>query len=140
MCSEGPAGSSFQTRAHGSLAGVHRDTWITAEWIDFLRSFPQDVPHDRLELLDRTLAFSRSGNSEILFAWLEICIRNTYTPAWPAVEDFLCRQGRRKFLQPLYEALWANVHTRELAKTIYAKARAGYHPIAVATIDQIVKA
>ena len=126
--------------AQGSLTGIQRHAWVTAEWIDFLRSLPRDVPHDRLGLLDRTFALSRSGNSEILFAWLEICIRNTYTPAWPAVEDFLCRQGRRKFLQPLYEALWANPHTKELAKAIYAKARAGYHPIAVATIDQIVNA
>jgi leukotriene A-4 hydrolase/aminopeptidase len=126
--------------AYGSLAGVHRNTWTTAEWIDFLRSLPQDVPHDKLALLDQTFALSRSGNSEILFAWLEICIRNTYTPAWPVVEDFLCRQGRRKFLQPLYEALWANSHTRELAQTIYGKARTGYHPIAVATIDHIVNA
>ncbi len=76
---------------------------------------------------------------EILFAWLAICVRNTYEPAFEALEGFLCRQGRRKFLQPLYQALWENPTTQALAKAIYGKARAGYHPLAVATIDGIIK-
>lgn len=126
--------------ATGSLHEGQQHTWRTAEWIDFLRSLPQAVPAEKLAVLDQAFALSHAGNTEILFAWLEVCIRNTYTPAFRAVEELLCRQGRRKFLQPLYEALWANPHTQELAKTIYAKARAGYHPIAVATIDHILTA
>ena len=35
--------------------------------------------------LDRTFRFSR-GNSEVLFAWLRIAIRNRYAPAMPALE------------------------------------------------------
>ena len=92
----------------------------------------------QLTLLDHTFGLSQAGNAEILFAWLAICVRNTYEPAFAALEGFLCRQGRRKFLQPLYQALWDNPTTQELAKTIYGKARAGYHPLAVATIDGIV--
>jgi hypothetical protein len=34
----------------------------------------------------------------------------------------------------------AVVTSPDLARTMYAKARAGYHPIAVATIDAIVRA
>lgn len=114
------------------------DTWATAEWLDFLHSLPPEIAHDKLEQLDEVYHFSQSGNAEILFAWLAICIRNTYEPSFGAVETFLCRQGRRKFLQPLYGALWANPHMRGLAAAIYRQARPGYHPIAVATIDGIV--
>jgi aminopeptidase N len=122
----------------GQLPTPASDTWVTAEWLDFLRSLPDDVAVDKLQQLDAAFHFSQSGNAEILYAWLAVCIRNTYEPSFPIVEDFLCRQGRRKFLQPLYGALWANPHSRDLAATIYRKARPGYHPIAVATIDGIV--
>jgi hypothetical protein len=111
---------------------------VTAEWLDFLHSLPDAVGLDQLQQLDAAFHFSQSGNAEILYAWLAVCIRNTYEPAFPVVEDFLCRQGRRKFIQPLYSALWANPRSRALAAAIYRKARPGYHPIAVATIDGIV--
>jgi hypothetical protein len=114
------------------------DTWVTAEWLDFLHSLPEHIALDKLQQLDSAFHFSQSGNAEILYAWLAVCIRNTYEPAFPVVEDFLCRQGRRKFLQPLYGALWANPRSRHLAAAIYRQARSGYHPIAVATIDGIV--
>ena len=122
----------------GQLPTPAADSWVTAEWLDFLRSLPEDVALDKLQQLDNAFRFSQSGNAEILYAWLAVCIRNTYEPSLAAVEEFLCRQGRRKFLQPLYGALWANPHLRQFAVDIYRKARPGYHPIAVATIDGIV--
>ena len=48
---------------------------------------------------------SESGNSEILHEWLLQAIENRYEPAYGALERFLLRQGRRKFLKPLYEKL-----------------------------------
>ncbi len=134
-----------QTRAaantfmsEGQLPTPASDTWATAEWLDFLHSLPENIALDKLQQLDEAFRLSQSGNAEILYAWLAVCIRNTYEPAFPVVEDFLCRQGRRKFLHPLYGALWANPHSRDLAVAIYRRARPGYHPIAVATIDGIV--
>ena len=47
--------------------------------------------------------------------------------------------GRRKFLRPLYAALAKTEAGRLRAMSIYRKARPGYHPIAVATIDEILK-
>ncbi len=130
------AANAFMTEAQ--LPTAMAATWATAEWLDFLHSLPLEMAHDKLEQLDEVYHFSQSGNAEILFAWLAVCIRNTYEPSFTAVEAFLCQQGRRKFLQPLYSALWANLHTRSLAVAIYRRARPGYHPIAVATIDGIV--
>ena len=122
----------------GSLAGVKKD-WVTAEWLDFLGALPRALTRAQLDALDQAFAFSKSGNAEILSAWLLHAVRNDYEPAYPALEDFLLRQGRRKFLRPLYQALQDNPKTRERAKAIYARARAGYHPIATATIDAILK-
>jgi aminopeptidase N len=122
----------------GSLVAVRED-WVTAEWLDFLGALPRTMTRAQMEALDRAFAFSKSGNAEILSAWLAAAVRNDYEPAYPALEDFLLRQGRRKFLRPLYQALYDNPKTRERGRTLYARARPGYHSIATASIDAIFK-
>ena len=62
-----------------------------------------------------------------------------YRPAFPKVSQFLKSVGRRKFLKPLYSELMKTSEGQALARATYAEARAGYHPIAQATIDGIVK-
>jgi leukotriene-A4 hydrolase len=141
-----PASDRFQkTRAAaeafartGALDGVRKE-WVTAEWLDFLNSLPREMTREQLGELDRHYGFSKSGNAEVLFAWLMHVVRNAYEPAYPALEGFLTRMGRRKFLRPLYQAMQDNPKTQALARTIYAKARPTYHPIAVTTVDAILK-
>ena len=55
--------------------------------------------------LDAAFHFTDSGNSEILHEWLMNAIDHKYEPAYDALERFLLRQGRRKFLKPLYQKL-----------------------------------
>ena len=78
------------------------------------------------------MGFSKQGNTACR-------AKSAYEPAFPALEDFLTRQGRRKFLRPLYQAMEDNPKTRDLARRIYARARPTYHPIATASIDAILK-
>jgi len=56
----------------------------------------------------------------------------------PALEHFLTSQGRRKFLQPLYQDLMASDWGRAEAVRIYAKARTLYHAVSTTTLDRIV--
>lgn len=121
-----------------TLDGVKKDKWITTEWLDFLNSLPQSLTGIQMAKLDRAFKFSKTGNSEILFAWLMNCIRNDYNLAYPALDDFLTRQGRRKFLKPLYQAMMDNPKTKEMAQDLYRKTRHTYHPISVNTLDKIV--
>ena len=113
--------------------------WNTQQWLHFLRAFPNDLPAARMKELDKAFGFTRSHNAEILAQWLEMSVRAKYEPAWPVLEDFLTTVGRRKFLKPLYEELVKTPDGLERARKIYEKARPGYHPIAVATIDGILK-
>jgi hypothetical protein len=92
-----------------------------------------------MQALDRAFGFTESGNSEVLFAWLRIAIRNHYEPALPALERFLTTQGRRKFIAPLYQELAATDWGRPLARAIYARARPTYHPVTAGTVDQILE-
>ena len=115
-------------------------TWTTQEWLHFLNMLPERLSAPQLASLDETFAFTSRGNSEVLFAWLRIAIRHHYLAALPALERFLSRQGRRKFLRPLYEDLMATDWGRADAVRIYAQARPGYHAVVTGTLDPIVRA
>ncbi len=123
--------------ASGAMPDAAR--WVTAEWRLFLNALPPTLTTAQLQALDARFGLTRSGNAEILVAWLEKAARSSYAPAYPALEAFLLRVGRLKFLRPLYAALDANPQTQELARSIFARARAGYHPLAVAMLDALLK-
>ena len=113
--------------------------WVTQQWLRFLVSLPERVSMAQLADLDRAFALSKSGNSEILFAWLRIAIRHRYRPAMPALEHFLRSQGRRKFLRPLYDDLMKTSWGPAVARRVYQQARPTYHAVTVITLDTIVK-
>ncbi|MEE8525417.1 MAG: M1 family metallopeptidase [Thermoanaerobaculia bacterium] len=114
------------------------DAWTTHEWLHFLRGLPDEISAGELAELDAAFVFTESGNSEILAAWLDHVIANGYRPADAALERFLTGIGRRKFLDPLYRRLAETEEGLEMAREIYARARPTYHPLAVATIDEIL--
>jgi hypothetical protein len=99
---------------------------------------PEDLSSRRMAELDRAFRFTGSGNFEILYQWLLMSIRSGYQPASPRLERFLLEVGRRKFIKPLYTELAKTPEGRKRAEAIYAKARAGYHPISIITIDEVL--
>jgi aminopeptidase N len=126
--------------AAGALAAgdLPAKQWTTHEWVHFLEGLPEKMPASRLQELDAAYQLTATGNSEIAFNWLRIAIRNQYAPAWPRLESYLTTIGRRRLIKPLYEDLMKTPAGAERARAIYAKARPNYHPIAVATLDEIV--
>jgi aminopeptidase N len=122
----------------GDLSGVRKD-WVTAEWLAFLNGLPKPLTADQLAALDKAFGFSTTGNSEVRFAWLMHVVQSAWEPGYVSLEEFLTKQGRRKFLRPLYQAAADNPKTQELGRRIYAKARPTYHPISAATIDAVLK-
>ncbi|MFY9550059.1 MAG: M1 family metallopeptidase [Thermoanaerobaculia bacterium] len=112
--------------------------WTTQERLQFLRSLPSPLAVERMGELDAALGLTRAGNAEVAFQWLLMAIRGGYAPADPRLEGFLVSIGRRKYIKPLYEELVKAPEGRERALSIYRKARPGYHPIAVDTVDRIV--
>ncbi|HEX6198624.1 MAG TPA: M1 family metallopeptidase [Thermoanaerobaculia bacterium] len=124
-------------------AELETEGWSTHEWLHFLRGLPRDLPSERMVALDDTFGFTATGNSEILAAWLELAIVSGHVFEAPAVDaalaDFLTRQGRRKFLKPLYTELAKTPEGKARAEEIYAEARPGYHAVSTGTIDEILE-
>jgi hypothetical protein len=122
------AANKIQTRA-----------WTTQEWLHFLKTLPQKLSAEKMAELDGAFNLTARGNSEITFQWLLMSIRNDYETAFPRLEEFLTTIGRRKFVKPLFEELAKTPEGTKRAAAIYVKARPGYHPITVASIDAVLK-
>lgn len=126
-------------------AKLRTKQWSTQEWLHFLRFLPQQLTASQqltarqLKDLDQAFGLTKIGNAEIAHQWLLISIRNNYETAYPRLEEYLTSIGRQKLIKPLYEELVKTPTGKERALKIYAKARPGYHPIAQAAVDKIVK-
>ena len=47
--------------------------------------------------------------------------------------------GRRKFVRPLFTSLWGGGDWgRGIARSLYARARPGYHPVTTNSVDAVV--
>lgn len=112
--------------------------WTTHEWLHFLRHLPASISPAQMSELDNAFGLTRSGNAEVLAAWLDLSIANNYQPAFGQLEQFLTSVGRRKFLVPLYTRLATTDSGLELGRKIYTKARPNYHAVSVRTVDEIL--
>ena len=136
--------AKVETQVNGWLknditaSGIKAENWTTQEWLHFLTQLPAAIGAERMAELDKQFNLTKIGNSEIAFQWLLMSIKNNYAPADARLEEFLTTIGRRKFVRPLYEELVKTPEGAARAKTIYQKARPGYHPITQATVDGIV--
>ncbi|MFO0278569.1 MAG: M1 family metallopeptidase [Planctomycetota bacterium] len=126
-------------RGGSAPAGLAVDGWVTQQWLRFLHGLG-DCPAERMGELDGAFHFTRSGNSEVLCAWLALAIRRDYRGADRRLELFLFTVGRRKFVKPLYEALLARPEGRARAQAIYDKARPRYHAVTQRTLDAMFAA
>jgi hypothetical protein len=125
--------------AGGPASALPWSSWGTFERKRFLQTLPQEQPRARLDELQTTLQLNALGNSEVLFDWLQLAVHNHYDAAVPALERFLTRQGRGKFVRPIYESLMAQgAWGQPIARRVYARARPTYHPTVVGDIDRIV--
>lgn len=142
---EAPVSDAFEKVSNGQMAwigggnldGLGTSGWTTHEWLHFINTLPDDLSMENFAALDEKFALSTAQNAEIANAWYMQAIAAGYEPAMPALEKFLMSVGRGKFIYRLYGALAANGRG-DWARTVYASARAGYHPIAQRRIDGIL--
>ena len=119
-------------------AALESGDWTTQEWLHFLKSVPDTLTAEQMTELDDTFGFTEVGNSEVAHQWLLTAIRNQHAPAYGRLDRYLVRIGRRKLIKPLYDELVKTPEGRARAEAIYERARPGYHPIAVSSIDEVM--
>lgn len=125
--------------AGAAAASVDTRSWSTQEWLRFLDRLSRRQSPARLAEMDKAFALSLSPNPYLRNAWLQIAIANRYDPAVPAIEDHLTQVGRILLIAPVYRSLMREAGWGPaIAKRIYAKARAGYHPLTQASAERII--
>lgn len=122
-----------------NVSELNTNNYSAFEWLRFLALLPKKIDAKKMQSLDEQFHFTKSGNSEILFAWLEKCIASDYKSAYPALKDFLNHIGRRKFVKPLFLAMVKTDAGKKMAEDIYSTARENYHSITQETIDEIME-
>ena len=123
---------------NGKAKELNTNGYSTYEWLRFLALLPEKLSSAQMKDLDETFHFTKTGNSEILFAWLEKCIYSNYEPAFPTLKVFLTDVGRRKFVKPLFSAMIKTESGRKMAENIYSSSRENYHTITQMTIDSLL--
>lgn len=113
--------------------------WSSHEWLHFLRKMPRPLTIAQMTKLDSAFHFTQTGNSEIADLWFIMSVAADYTPAYPAMEQFLSQVGRRKFLTPLYSEMMKTPKGREMAVRIYGKYKQNYHPLAQESLGKLIK-
>lgn len=122
-----------------AVSSIDASHWSTQEWLRFLNGLPREQSATRLAELDKGYGLSASPNAYIRSAWLELAIANRYDPAVASLDQYLASVGRMLLVVPLYKDLMAQGDWgAPIARRIYAKARATYHPVAVARIDKLL--
>lgn len=116
-----------------------RSQYTIQEWLTFLRHLPADIDRNHLKALDQCLAFSKWTNAEIQFEWFLKSISSDYVEAYPYLRSFLEKVGRRKFIHPLYQALYKNKETQEKALEWFNEFQKNYHAVSRNSIAEALK-
>jgi hypothetical protein len=112
--------------------------WAVQQWQYFLDTMPATVTVAQLQALDRKFGLSKTGNQIIGSSWLRLAITQNDRSVWPTAERYLQSVGRMRLIAPLYRALAKTPDGHRYAEQVFAKARAGYHPIAQQEVVRIL--
>jgi leukotriene-A4 hydrolase len=113
--------------------------WNVQQWLYFLENMPPNLSAAQMTDLDKAYGFTKSENAEVASSWFKLVIAHDYQPAYPRMEEYLNTIGRTKLIKPLYEGLMNTGPGQAVAKRVFAKAKVGYHPETVTTLEAVVE-
>lgn len=103
----------------------------TNEKIHFIDHLPADLSTKEMAAIDAEFEFTKKGNFVVKRQWFVQAIRHQYTPAYPEIENFMMATSRTGSLQTLYKEMVKTPQGKTWAKSIFEKAKAGYHATTV---------
>ena len=130
---------SFSNGSKSLSSNLKRQDYLTQEWQIFIRALPTEIDTNLLIKIDQQLEFKSCGNSEIMTEWYVLAINNNYKGVREDMYNFLTKVGRRKYLEPIYNALAQKETDREWAINTFEKAKANYHYVSSNTIASTLK-
>eukprot|EP00106_Octopus_bimaculoides_P020632 XP_014788074.1 PREDICTED: leukotriene A-4 hydrolase-like [Octopus bimaculoides] len=125
----------------GQFSSADLDQFSTPQKLEFLNQLMEQDPFSLTKIAHMESAYHlfSQGNSEILFRWLRLCLRAKWSKCIPHAVSFINKQGRLKFLLPIYELLYQWEDTKELAIANFQEHKEEMHNLAVTKISKILK-
>ena len=112
--------------------------WNTQEWMYFLDRLPNVTPLAKIQQLDAAWHLTGTPNAEIGMRWYSHAIAAGDKAVWPAAAEHMIRIGRLYLTVPLYKALVGTPDGLAYAEQVYAKAKAGYHPLTQQVVEDLI--
>jgi leukotriene-A4 hydrolase len=112
--------------------------WNTQEWMYFLDRLPDITPLAKIQQLDAAWHLTGTPNAEIGMRWYSHAIAAGDKAVWPAAAEHMIRIGRLYLTVPLYKALVGTPRGLAYAEQVYAKAKAGYHPLTQQVVEDLI--
>ena len=106
----------------------------------FLRALPRALDADKRAAIEKHLSLSTTKNSELRFEWLKLAVPLDPVGTEKSAREFLASQGRRRLVKPVFKALAETAEGRRIAAEVFAAVRAGYHPMTVRSVEEVLKA
>lgn len=124
-----------QTGVKGLSAKI-KSTNEKQHFIDYL---PADMTQKEMADIDQEFNFTQGGNFVVKRQWFVQVIKHQYQPAYPAVEQFLIGTSRTGSLQTLYTEMVKTPQGKTWAKSIFEKAKSGYHLTTVQDLQKTLQ-
>ena len=83
--------------------------------------------------LDSEFDFTNKGNNLIQFSWFLLAVRYHYTPAYPAIENFLTGYARVQ----LYKEMIKTSEGKIWAAQLFNRVKPGYNNTSVQDIEAV---
>jgi leukotriene-A4 hydrolase len=132
--------AEVQNAAKTLAIPTHNHGWGTIElqlWLELLPR--EDLTADFMARTNAAFDLQYEPNIEVRWSFLVAAVEAGYDEVLTDVEAFLKSQGRMKYLKPLYRALAETAKGKEFALKVFEQAKAGYHPVAISMIENVLK-
>jgi leukotriene-A4 hydrolase len=108
-------------------------------FLDVLKTKPP-LSVQVLEAMEKTYSFNRTENAEIKYRWLRLCLRGRWSASYPLVIELLSKQGRMKYIVPLYRELCeCGEEAKAMATATFTANEHFYQMMAAKKISDILK-
>lgn len=127
-----------KTWRQNGIKGLNQKIKSTNEKQHFIDYLPKDITEKEMADIDQEFNFTQGGNFVIKRQWFVIAIRQQYKPAYPAIEQFMIATSRTGSLQTLYKEMVKTPEGKTWAKSIFEKAKSGYHLTTVQDLQKTI--
>ena len=121
------------------VKGLSQKIKSTTEKQHFIDYLPADITIEEMTAIDAEFSFTKNGNFVIKRQWFVQAIRHQYKTAYPAIEQFMIGTSRTGSLMTLYKELVKTSEGKDWAKTIFDKAKSGYHATTIQSVEGLLK-